>query len=83
MESKNSKKIIIIAAVALALVAALVVFLILNRPKPEISYDKLVTQINQGEIAEIKIANEIAEIGYFGKAKSENGCYIRASKLIA
>ena len=48
MESKNSKKIIIIAAVALALVAALVVFLILNRPKPEISYDKFVKQKNQG-----------------------------------
>ena len=82
MESKNSKKIIIIAAVALALVAALVVFLILNRPKPEISYDKLVTQINQGEIAEIKIANDIAEIRYVGKDKFENRCYIRDSKLI-
>jgi cell division protease FtsH len=82
LESKNSKKIIIIAAVALALVAALVVFLILNRPKPEISYDKLVTQINQGEIAEIKIANDIAEIRYVGKDKFENRCYIRDSKLI-
>ena len=82
MESKNSKKIIIIAAVALALVAVLVVFLILNRPKPEISYDKLVTQINQGEIAEIKIANDIAEIRYVGKDKFENRCYIRDSKLI-
>ena len=67
---------------ALALVAALVVFLILNRPKPEISYDKLVTQINQGEIAEIKIANDIAEIRYVGKDKFENRCYIRDSKLI-
>ena len=45
MESKNSKKIIIITAVVLALVAALVVFFILNRPKPEISYDKLFAQI--------------------------------------
>ncbi len=82
MESKNSKKIIIITAVVLALVAALVVFFILNRPKPEISYDKLFTQIQGGEIAEIKVTNDIAEIKYVGKDKFENRCYIRDSKLI-
>lgn len=87
MESKNSKKIIIITAVVLALVAALVVFFILNRPKPEISYDKLFAQIQGGEdgiseIAEIKVTNDIAEIKYVGKDKFENRCYIRDSKLI-
>lgn len=87
MESKNSKKIIIITAVVLALVAELVVFFILNRPKPEISYDKLFAQIQGGEdgiseIAEIKVTNDIAEIKYVGKDKFENRCYIRDSKLI-
>lgn len=87
LESKNSKKIIIITAVVLALVAELVVFFILNRPKPEISYDKLFAQIQGGEdgiseIAEIKVTNDIAEIKYVGKDKFENRCYIRDSKLI-
>ena len=81
MESKNSKRIIIIVVAAIALIALIALMFLFNRPKATLRYDELWDKIEANQVEEIQIVNDIAQIKLTGD-KSFYQCNIRDAMFI-
>ena len=82
MESKNSKRIIIIVVIAIVLIAVIALVFFFNSPKNALRYDELRDQIEDGQVEEIRINNDIAQIKLVGDKNFTKQCFIRDTIFI-
>ena len=82
MESKNSKRIIIIVVIAIVLIAVIALVFFFNRPKNALRYDELWDKIEDGQVEEIRINNDIAQIKLVGDKNFTKQCFIRDTIFI-
>ena len=81
-ESKNSKRIIIIVVIAIVLIAVIALVFFFNRPKNALRYDELWDKIEDGQVEEIRINNDIAQIKLVGDKNFTKQCFIRDTIFI-
>lgn len=82
MESKNSKRIIVIVVIAIVLIAVIALVFFFNRPKNSLRYDELWDKIEDGQVEEIRINNDIAQIKLVGDKNFTKQCFIRDTIFI-